>query len=206
MDTSLKVKALAITKALAYQENGGKVPNQGKPGQSGEMASIFQFTPGTWNLYSKQVVGKVLPMNPENESAVAFKKVSDWLGEGFNTEQIASMWNAGEGNPDAYKENHKGVNSKGVAYDTPAYAQKVVQYTSKFENELTGGSQGSQTQSAQEPTPPIQPQIQDNSAVSSPVDSQTPSQSPTQPPVPSKNPIKQNKTLPQMLQKQIKPI
>ena len=35
------------------------------------------------------------------------------------------MWNAGEGRPDAYKQNWRGVNKWGVRYDTPAYVNKV---------------------------------------------------------------------------------
>ena len=95
--------AEAITKALGYTENGGKPDLSNlQAGKTGEMKSIFQYTPDTWKNYSQQVLGKVVPLNPDNESVVTLKKVSDWLGKGYKPEQIASMWNAGVGEPDAY--------------------------------------------------------------------------------------------------------
>lgn len=134
--------ALLITKALAYTENGGK-PTTAKAGKSGELKSIFQFLPSTWKLYSKQVLGQDVPLTLESEAYVVHKKVSDWIDhleeDGTPEEEIplkiASMWNAGERKADAYKENHKGTNKYGVAYDTPAYAKKVGNYVKEFSNE-----------------------------------------------------------------------
>lgn len=126
-------KALITAKALAYTENGGK-PGQPKAGKTGEMKSIFQFTPDTWKHYAKEVTGdENLPLNTENEIQVVTSKCKQWYDEGKNTEQIASMWNAGEHKPDAYKQNWKGTNKKyGVSFDTPGYAKKVVGYTNQF--------------------------------------------------------------------------
>lgn len=134
--------ALNITKALAYTENGGK-PKTAKAGKSGELKSIWQFTPSTWKLYSKQVTGEELPLTTEAEAYVVHKKVTDWVDhletEGVPEEEIplkvASMWNAGERKPDAYKQNHVGTNKFGVHYDTPAYAQKVANYVKEFSKE-----------------------------------------------------------------------
>lgn len=132
-----QIQAAAILKALAYTENGGKPDLSNlKAGKSGEAKSIFQFTPSTWKLYAKQELGDPnAPMTSENEALVVHGKISKWLDHGFNTEQIASMWNAGENKPDAYKQNWKGKNKYGVAYDTPAYAKKVADYAKKFEGE-----------------------------------------------------------------------
>ena len=128
-------KALIISKALAYAENNGK-PTTIKAGKTGEMKSIYQFTPNTWKQYSKEILGKEVPLTNETELQVATGKVSKWIDKGYTTEQIASMWNAGEGKPNAYKENWRGINKKyGVAYDTPAYAKKVANYASQFEKE-----------------------------------------------------------------------
>jgi len=143
--------ALLITKALAYTENGGKpdVHNL-SAGKSGEMKSMFQFLPSTWRLYAKQELGDAnAPLTPENEALVVHKKVSDWVdhlsNEGVSQDEIplkvASMWNAGESKPDAYKEGWKGTNSKGVSYDTPAYANKVASYVKEFEKEPSGQPQ-----------------------------------------------------------------
>jgi len=128
--------AKAITKAIGYAENGGE-PKEIKAGKTGEMKSIFQYTPDTWKLYSKQVFGEDnVPLTPDSESYVTHQKVSKWLDAGYSPEQIASMWNAGEQRPDAYKENWKGINKKyGVSYDTPAYAKKVADYTKQFMEE-----------------------------------------------------------------------
>ena len=129
-------QAMVIAKAIALAENGGKLTyNKLKTGKSGEMKSIFQFTPGTWKLYSKQILGKEEPLNNENELKVVHGKVQKWLDDGYNTEQIASMWNAGEQRPDAYKENWRGTNKYGVKYDTPAYAKKVSNYATQLNKE-----------------------------------------------------------------------
>jgi hypothetical protein len=136
-EPTINPKAALIVKAIAYTENGGapdiKNPNAG---QSGEAKSVFQFMPDTWKLYAKQVLGdENAPMDFKNESLVAYSKVNNWLNEGHSTEQIASMWNAGEQRPDAYKQGFKGTNTKGVSFDTPAYAKKVVNYEKQFEKE-----------------------------------------------------------------------
>lgn len=127
-----ETKAMIIAKAIAYAENGGK-PKKIVAGKSGEMKSIFQFTPATWKGYSRHVFGKEVPLTNEAEAEVVHHKVKAWLDDGFNTEQIASMWNAGERRPDAYKQNWKGKNKYGVEYDTPAYARKVASYAKSFE-------------------------------------------------------------------------
>ena len=152
MDNEKTLLANSITKAIAYQENGGK-PNLNQPsaGQSGEMKSIFQFTPNTWNNYSQQIYGKQMPLNNDNETYVVQQKVLKWIDQGYNTSQIASMWNAGEGNPNAYKEDWRGTNSHGVSYDTPAYASGVLNYAKQFYQESsqnqdsTGNTQDKQS-------------------------------------------------------------
>lgn len=137
MDT----KIASRVKALAYTENNGKpdIKNP-KAGKTGEMKSIFQFTPDTWKLYAKQTSGdENLPMTAENEAQVVYHKIGDWMNQGYSDEQIASMWNAGEQRPDAYKQNFKGINKKyGIAYDTPAYAEKFTKYVKEFEQEAGG--------------------------------------------------------------------
>lgn len=152
MDINKTKKALAIVKALAYAENNGKPDLKNtQAGKTGETKSIFQFTPDTWKIYSKQILGKDNePINNENEAVVVHGKVDNWLKQGYTTEQIASMWNAGEQRPDAYKQGVKGVNKKyGVAYDTPGYAKKVADYAKQFE--LNQGVSTSET--GNPPTP-----------------------------------------------------
>lgn len=150
--------AHAVTKALAYAENGG-APNIDNPvaGKTGEMKSIFQFTPDTWKNYAKQVLNdENAELNADNETHVVNEKVKGWLSKGYKPEQIASMWNAGIGEPDAYTGTFsdgspsKGTNKKyNVPFDVPSYAKKVAGYTEKFYNEKKGGQQAQQPQALQ---------------------------------------------------------
>lgn len=148
MDPQTQKLVDAITKALGYTENGGK-PNLNnlKAGKTGEMKSLFQFTPATWKNYSQQVFGKDVPISADAETYVVQQKVGKWVDklsqEGYSQDKIvpmiASMWNAGAGEPDAYTGKFSdgspssGVNAKyGVKYDVPSYAKKVTKYTDQF--------------------------------------------------------------------------
>lgn len=136
----------AVTKAIGYAENNGKPDlNRLSSGRTGEMKSIFQFTPDTWKLYSKQAFGKETPLTPDTETYVVKHKVKDWLKKGYKPEQIASMWNAGESESNAYTGKFStghpsvGINKKyNVKYDVPSYASKVSNYTKQF---YSGGDQ-----------------------------------------------------------------
>lgn len=143
----------SIVKALAYQENGGKLDlSKISAGKTGEMKSIFQFLPATWKGYAKEVLGdENAPLNNENETKVVYEKVKKWLEDDMSVKQIASMWNAGTGEPDAYtgkfgmttKTHKAGDPSKGilqkskVAFDVPTYANNVNDYAQKFFKERT---------------------------------------------------------------------
>lgn len=121
----LDQQVVNLTKAIRQIESG----NRAIAGKSGELPSRYQYTPGTW----KSVAGKYLgdenaPISLENENKATYLRVKDWKDNGYNVGQIASMWNAGEGRPDAYAQNWRGVNKYGVHYDTPAYAEKVAKY------------------------------------------------------------------------------
>lgn len=146
MDEKIEQESKLITKALAYTENGG-APNLNSPraGKTGEMASIFQFTPDTWKHYSKEVLGRDTPLSADSEAYVVNEKVKDWLKKGYKPEQIFSMWNAGQGEPNAYTGKFKngqqsvGVNKKfGVKYNVPQYVAKANSYMSQFQS---GGGQ-----------------------------------------------------------------
>lgn len=138
----------SIVQGIAYQENGGKVDlNKLSAGKTGEMKSIFQFLPATWKGYAKEVLGdENAPINNENETKVVYEKVKKWLEQGKSVKQIASMWNAGGAEPDAYDgtfkvttkthkagDPSKGILKKsGVTYDVPKYANNVNDYSQKF--------------------------------------------------------------------------
>lgn len=137
----LDQQALALTKAIRQHESGGDFTIKGKSGESG----AYQFTAPTWKSYAKEILGdENAEMTPQNQNKVAYTKVKQWKDSGKNVGQIASMWNAGEGRPNAYKENYSGTNKYGVHYDTPAYAKAVAEYYQQFK-------QGGGTNSTQRP-------------------------------------------------------
>lgn len=75
-------------------------------------------------------------MDNDSETTVVTKRVKKWLDKGYSPPQIASMWNAGEGEPEAHTGKFSdgspsvGMNKKyGVKFDVPSYSKKVDQYT-----------------------------------------------------------------------------
>jgi hypothetical protein len=97
-------------------ETGGECDVRGKSGEVG----CLQFLPSTWKMYSTNVLGYVAPMTKVNELYVASVMIQSWLYEGLTDEQVAVRWNSGG------IRHKKGVNKYGVAYDTYAYAKKVL--------------------------------------------------------------------------------
>ncbi len=135
----------AITKGLAYQENGGK-PDIDNPsiGKTGELKSIFQFEPATWKADAKEILGdENAPLTPDNETYIVEHEVSKMLDEGYNVKQIASTWNSGDKNAYTGKFSDGspsvGVNQKyGVKYNVPVYANGVSNYAKQFyENDFS---------------------------------------------------------------------
>lgn len=158
--------ALTLTKAIAMQEGGGQfLPYTNKSGDEpdappGTAGGRYQFTADTWKNYAQQVLGDPnAPMTPENQNKVAYTKVKQWLDSGKTPAQASSMWNAGEGAPDAWKPGTVQKNG-----DTPDYVKNV----QKYAQQLTGGQtsllQGSQNQPQQDN--PLLQQPNDNSALS----------------------------------------
>lgn len=125
-----------MTKAIAYAEHGGK-PNLKDPvkGQSGEMASVYQYTPETWvSVAAKYLGDSKAELNLENETKASYLRIKDWLDKGFKPAQIASMWNAGEGEPDAWTGFFRngntsiGINSHGIKFNVPVYVKRVQKF------------------------------------------------------------------------------
>jgi hypothetical protein len=112
----LDQQAVALAKAIRHNESGGNFQAKGKSGEFG----AYQFTEPTWQNYSRQY-GINVPLSeatPEQQNEVAYRKIKEWKDAGRNVGEVASMWNAGEGRPNAYIEGNKGINDKGVHYDT----------------------------------------------------------------------------------------
>ena len=138
---SLDPQAVALAKAIRQSESGGNFNASGKSGEHG----AYQYTDNTWAKDSASA-GVHVPLQqatPEQQNEVAYNRIKGWKDAGYNPGQIASMWNAGAGEPDAYKgtfSNGKpsvGVNGYGVKYDVPSYAKSVA---SAYQT-LKGGGQ-----------------------------------------------------------------
>lgn len=145
------IKALAST--IGQLETGSSSPDAYTvKGQSGEYGR-YQMMPNTQKVYFKRYVGDAnAAPTIENQNKAVYGFIQDKKSQGYNPAQIMSMWNAGEGSPDVYKQNHRGVNSAGVAYDTTSYVQRG----SQIYNEKKGQTQiaGQQDASA----PQLQPE------------------------------------------------
>lgn len=121
--------AYTLTKAIGLQESGGDYTASGKSGEYG----AYQNIPATWAARSA-AAGINAPIDqatPEQQNEVMYKWVDSKLKAGYTPAQIASMQNAGEGAPDAYKGN-AGTNSYGVKYDTAVYVQGVQQHAEQL--------------------------------------------------------------------------
>lgn len=121
-----EIEAKKIANAIKMVETGGKDNCNKTPGKSGEKG-CYQFLPSTFNTLSKKHFGIVKGFTQENEELVAVKTIEELTLKGFKVHDIAKYWNTGR-----LKGNcSKGVNSKGVKYDSCAYIQKVVKEYNK---------------------------------------------------------------------------
>lgn len=125
-EDGLKPETVKLAKAIAQIESGGKQ----RKGASGEFG-IFQFMPATWKSISKQVMGREVPQTPENETRVAMLKIQQLLEKGHTPKQVALIWNTSLGGVEKPLVK-RGVNSKGVKYDSEAYANKVIAQMQKL--------------------------------------------------------------------------
>lgn len=125
-----------LAKAIRQTESGGDFNAKGQSGEHGG----YQYTPDTWNAVAPKygITSKLETATPQEQNAVTYNRIKEWKDSGKNVTQIASMWNAGEGEPDAYTGkfgkdtgSHKagdpsrGVNAYGAKYDVPKYAESV---------------------------------------------------------------------------------
>ena len=109
--------ARTIADAIKQVESSGNYEAKGASGENG----AYQFMPATWKGWAKQWLGDAnAPMTKANQDMVAEKQIQSWLDQGYTAKEIALLWNGGS------TKEKKGVNSKGVAYDSGAYARKVL--------------------------------------------------------------------------------
>lgn len=138
--TQLDPKIKALTQAIRQTESGGNFQAVGKSGEYG----AYQYTPETWAIDSKKYLGTSVNLKsatPEQQNEVMYKKVADLKTQGYNIGQIASIHNAGAGEPNAYTgtfSNGKpsvGTNSFGAKYDVPTYAKNVATAYQNFKQQ-----------------------------------------------------------------------
>ena len=138
--SSLDPQVVAMAKAIRQNESNANYTEKGASGEYG----AYQWMPATWAADSLKYLGQAIPFGqatPAEQDEVAYKKIADWKAAGYGPAQIASMWNAGGENPEAYQTGQAGTNSAGVGYDTPAYAKKVTNSYQKFISQ-TGSTNG----------------------------------------------------------------
>lgn len=166
-NTQLDPQIVDIAKAIRQNESGGNASAKGASGEYG----LYQFEPATWNSEAPKY-GVSVPLEqatPEQQNEVAFKQLSEWKQKNptWNVGNFASAWNAGMGEPDAYKgtfstgKSSVGVNEKGVKYDVPTYAKNVATLYQKYKSERP------QTVTTQTPTNQIPQQVQAPSSLKS---------------------------------------
>lgn len=172
MDQTVDPQIKNLVQAIGQTETGGESDPYNAKGASGEFGR-YQFMPDTYKEYAQKYLGdsNAAP-TVENQNRIAYSFVKEKKDSGYNPAQIASMWNAGESKPDAYKENYQGTNAEGVAYNTPAYVQKVSNYYKQYSSGQQPDSSDQtqptdqqtqqptdQTQEAPKPTPDLLQQV-----------------------------------------------
>lgn len=138
MNGTLDQDAVNLAKAIRQVESNKDPKARGASGEFG----YYQFMPQTWASSSKAFLGRDVPIEqatPEEQNEVAYKQIKQWKDAGYNPGQIASMWNAGPGKPNAYIDGNKGVNEHGVEYDTKAYAENVAKTYQQIKGSGAGG-------------------------------------------------------------------
>lgn len=115
------VNAKQLADAISAAESGGDF---NAPGASGERGA-FQFMPATWQIMSRKYAGRPLPQTPENERLVAEWKIGELLAQGYSPREVALIWNTSLGGAEK-PFVRSGTNDKGVAYDSGAYAERVL--------------------------------------------------------------------------------
>lgn len=146
---SLDPQIVNYLKATRDVESGGNFQARGKSGEYG----AYQFEPSTWNQVAPKF-GVNVPIeqsSPEQQNEVAYKLASSWKQQhpDWNVGNFASAWNAGEGNANAYLQNHVGTNHLGVSYNTPEYARKVAERYQYYKNQSNNGLPTAPTQASQ---------------------------------------------------------
>lgn len=117
--TPVDPTAAALTRSIRQVETGGDYNASGKSGERG----AYQWMPGNYEAMAKEAGLDPTDFSPVNQDKAAYHRVKSLLDQGYTQSQVASLWNSGS--PDW--QGKVGVNKEGIAYDVPAYVEKVKQ-------------------------------------------------------------------------------
>ncbi len=108
--------AVDLAKSIALLETSGTLDCSivGKNGEKG----CHQYLPSTWASYSKEILGYVAPQTPQNAQKVTEGIIRKLIDQDLTDRQIFLTWNQGTPGPCRI-----GTNSKGVKYNSCAYAE-----------------------------------------------------------------------------------
>lgn len=124
----LNTNAQILTNAIRSQEGGD---NYSAPGDGGNSWGAYQFGKGAWEKAAslagiKSPWGKA---SPTEQNQAADTQIKQWLSEGKTPPQVASMWNAGPGEPNAYTGTFQRDGSPSTVpgkFDVPGYTKRVL--------------------------------------------------------------------------------
>ena len=138
---TLDPQVVNLAKAIRQSETGGKFDATGDGGNS---YGAYQFQKGTWDTAAQKygVNADWKSATKEQQNEVAYKQIKEWKDQGKNVGQIASMWNAGAGEPDSYKGTFSNgqPSVKAGKFDVPKYAKSVADAYQKLKNGGTVGA------------------------------------------------------------------
>lgn len=135
----LDPQVVALAQAVRQQESGGDASATGASGEYG----AYQYEPGTW---AKQAAaaGVDVPLKQATmaqQNQVWYTWAKGMKDQGYTPGQIASMQNAGQGEPNAYTGKFStglpstGTNADGVKYNVPQYVNDVMKYYQQYKGQ-----------------------------------------------------------------------
>lgn len=147
--TELDAGVVNLSRAIRARESKG---NYNAIGDAGTSKGAYQWQPGNFEAGAKQYGLDPTDFSPVNQDKVAYHQIKALKDKGYNPEQVAAAWNAGEGSlkNDAWKTKvgTTTINGQQIHYDTPGYVNEVVQEFQKLK-----GTSDSQPTQGFNPTP-----------------------------------------------------
>ncbi len=138
---SVDPTTLNLARAIRQVESGDNPNAKGKSGEFG----VGQWMPGNFETAASKYGLDPNDRSQTNQEHVLYNQIDEQLKAGHSQSEVASWWNSGKYDP----TGNVGVNKEGVAYDTPAYVQKVKNAY------MSASQQGSSQTSGYQTTPAL---------------------------------------------------